>query len=205
MGRAARRAALVTDAPPASFRDALAALAATLDALDTPSLIIGGIAVIALGVPRATVDIDATLSASAVNLDRLLEIGRRFGLSPRIDDALAFARAQQVVLLRHDASGIPIDISLASLPFEEEAIRSGVNRDFAGVRIRVARPEDLVIYKLVAFRPRDIDDAEALLIAYGADVDVARVREVVRQFADVLEDHERPVTLERLLTKAGFS
>ena len=44
-----------------SFLDALADVAAALGSSDAPSMIIGGIAVIARGVPRHTIDIDATV------------------------------------------------------------------------------------------------------------------------------------------------
>jgi hypothetical protein len=42
------------------FLDAFDDLCRALDAVDAPSMIIGGVAVIAMGVPRLTVDIDAT-------------------------------------------------------------------------------------------------------------------------------------------------
>ena len=51
----------------------LEALLRVLSQLGAPSMIIGGVAVIALGVPRLTVDIDATISAANLNLERLVE------------------------------------------------------------------------------------------------------------------------------------
>ena len=57
------------------FAEALLALTRALEALGSPSAVIGGVAVIASGVSRATVDIDATVSAQAVEpaiLERLL-------------------------------------------------------------------------------------------------------------------------------------
>jgi hypothetical protein len=52
---------------------ALRALAAALDALGQPAMIIGGIAVIARGVPRQTIDIDATVSAADLDLEQVVE------------------------------------------------------------------------------------------------------------------------------------
>jgi Nucleotidyltransferase of unknown function (DUF6036) len=74
---------------------------------------------------------------------------------------------------------VAVDVSLAWLPFEEEAIAAAVTCDFAGVRIRVPRPEDLVVYKMVAARPRDLDDVENLLLVHGSTMDLRRVRAVV--------------------------
>jgi hypothetical protein len=109
-----------------------------------------------------------------------------------------------VLLVQHEPSGVPVDLSLAWLPFEEEAIRCGAEGDYAGVRIRLPRPEDLVIYKLVAARPRDLEDAERLLLLYGGSVDVPRIRRAVREFAEALEDVSRVEALERLLRATGL-
>jgi hypothetical protein len=107
-----------------TFLDALDAVRRALDEIEAPSMIIGGVAVIALGVPRLTIDIDATIAAVALDLDRLVDAFGRQGIRARIPDALAFARAQQVFLCVHEASGTPVDVSLAWLPFEDDALRS---------------------------------------------------------------------------------
>jgi len=133
-----------------------------------------------------------------------MEALRAHGIAPRIADAVTFARDHHVLLLRHEASGIPLDISLAWLPFEEAAIQASQESDYGGVPIRVPRPDDLIIYKLVASRPRDLDDVEHLLALYGRGLDLDRLRRVVGEFADALEDAERPATLARLLRQAGL-
>lgn len=194
----------MTEPDPPRFLDALRALRDGLEELGVPWLVIGGVAVIARGVPRYTADIDATLWAPAVGPERVVEVLGRHLIGPRLADAVGFARQQQVLLLQHRPSGVPLDVSLAWLPFEDEAIRSAQECDYAGVRIRVPRPEDLVIYKLVAARPRDLDDAEKLLLLHGPALDVGRIRRVVREFAEVLDDRSRPEALDRLLRQAGL-
>jgi len=188
-------------APASGFLDALRAVARTLDGLGEPGMIIGGVAVIARGVPRLTVDIDATVAAADVPPAAILAAGERHGIAARIPDAVAFARQHHVLLCAHTASGTDVDISLAWLPFEAEALAARETVDFAGVVLPVARAEDLVIYKLVAARPRDVDDAEGLLLLHARSIDLARVRRVVTEFAALLEDDERPRLLERLLRK----
>jgi hypothetical protein len=39
-----------------------------------------------------------------------------------VSDARQFAEAHQVILLRHEASGTPVDVTLARLPFERDAL-----------------------------------------------------------------------------------
>ena len=117
--------------------------------------------------------------------------------------AAAFARDHHVLLLLHEPSGICVDLILASLPFEQAALDSSVDVENQGVRVRVARPEDLIIYKLVAARPRALDDAEALLIAHGERIDHARLRRIVGEFAEGIEDPGRADVLEGMLARTG--
>jgi hypothetical protein len=187
-----------------TFVDAVAALGRAFDELDRPWMVIGGVAVIAHGIPRATIDVDATVSGVGLDLETLLSTLGRHGIVPRIHDAGAFARQHQVVLVEHSASKVPVDISLAWLPFEDEAIEHRVTAEFAGTRLPLPRPEDLLIYKLVAARPRDLDDAERLIALYRCEMDLARVSRVIGQFCDILEDASRVGHLQDLLARAGL-
>jgi len=182
---------------------ALHAVARALAALPIPGMIIGGIAVIARGVPRLTRDVDATVAVGALGISELLDHLHRHDLEPRIDDAIGFATANQVLLLRHAPSGIDIDLSLAWLPFELDALAAAETVDIGGVSVRVARPEDLVVYKAVAFRPQDQQDIERLLTLHASEIDLDRVRRIVQEFADALDEPERPEELQRIIQRAG--
>ena len=186
------------------FLDALRALRDGLQALGVPWMIIGGVAVIAHGVPRYTADVDATVSDPDGPIERIFDVFARQRVVARIDGALAFARERQVLLLRHEPSGVDLDVSLAWLPFEIEALRRSEVRDYGGVTIRIPRPDDLVIYKLVASRPRDLEDVERLLLLHGPSLDLQHITATVREFADALEDPARIDALERLMKKAGL-
>jgi hypothetical protein len=192
----------VSEARPPEFLDALRALHDALQALNVPWMIIGGVAVIAHGVPRYTADVDATVAAPKEPVERIFDVFAQHHVVPRIDGAPAFARERQV--LRHEPSGVDLDVSLAWLPFEVEAIGRSETLDYAGVTIRIPRPDDLVIYKLVAARPRDLEDVERLLLLHGPSLDLQRVTATVREFADALEDTGRIDALERLLKKTGL-
>ncbi|MGH9361132.1 MAG: nucleotidyl transferase AbiEii/AbiGii toxin family protein [Thermoanaerobaculia bacterium] len=185
--------------------EALAALAATLRSLSAPSMIIGGIAVIAHGVPRLTVDIDATVWSEELDLEHLFSTLASNGIEPRIRDALGFARERQVLLLEHRSSGTPLEITLASLPFEREALERAAALPFAGLEVRVASPEDLVIYKALAWRDRDRPDIERLLTLHGRSMNLDRVRRLVAEFAEILEDPERVAGFEELARRAGVA
>ncbi len=185
------------------FLAAVKALQLALDELGSPAMIIGGVAVIALGVPRYTADVDATILGRTSLPEQILGVFARHGIGPRIESALEFARSRHVVLALHEPSGISIDATLGWLPFEEEAIQASQIRDYAGVEIRVPRPEDLVIYKLVAARPQDIEDAKALLALYRSEINLKRVRDLMHQFSEALQDTSRLEIFEKLVQKTG--
>lgn len=182
----------------AALRDLQAALAAH----GRPAMIIGGIAVMARGIPRQTIDIDATIAAEGTDLDDLLHTLAGHGILPRVPDALAFARERQVLLLRHEPSGTPLEITLAWLPFELDALARASVVDFRGVPVRVATAEDLVVYKAVAWRERDRSDIERLLVRHGSTINMDAVRRLVCQFADALDEPERIEAFERLLRRS---
>ncbi len=149
--------------------------------------VIGGIAVIARGVPRLTRDIAIAVAGADVTSSALVtELGRA-GIVPRIADAIDFADENQVLLMKHEATGVEIDVSRAWLPFELEALAAAPAESLAGVSVPIARPEDLVIFKAVAWRPVDQQDVERLLALHGDEVDVARVRRYVKELGDALE------------------
>lgn len=193
--------------PGKPLEEALRALVAGLKASARPSMIIGGIAVIARGVTRLTRDIDATVAGGGTDLETLLAVLQRHGVVPRIENAVRFAQQSHVLLLRHAPSGIDVDLSLAWLPFELEAIAASDVIPIHGARVRVARAEDLVIYKIAAWRPQDQQDVERLLALHGEHMDLERVRAFARDLATTLEDPRRveevEETLARVMTSSG--
>lgn len=161
--------------PERSILDALQAVERALTEARLDHMVIGGIAVIAQGIPRHTDDVDATVWAESVDLDRLLAVLASNGIEPRIDDAREFALQNQVLLLRHVPTGTPMEISLSWLPFEREALDRAEAVDFAGVR---------------------------LLVRHGARMNLERIRSVVEQFCTVLEEPERMSLLDEIIARA---
>lgn len=162
-------------------------------------MLIGGVAVIARGVRRLTDDVDATIWARELDVEALQRRLKKHGISPRIRDAAAFARRNHVLLLRHDASGTNIDLSFALLAFENEALERASPLTVGRRRVRVASAEDLVVYKSVAARERDLSDIERLLEIHGDAIDLSRVRRTVEELAGLLERPELVAGLERII------
>ncbi|MBW8879517.1 MAG: nucleotidyltransferase [Acidobacteria bacterium] len=187
--------------PSQKIRKALADLAKALHRLEAPGMVIGGIAVIAHGVARQTIDIDATVLSTRLETSQVLATLADCSIRPRIADVLEFAERNQVLLLVHEKTRITLELSLAFSSFEQEALERAVEVDFGGVRIPVAIPEDLVIYKALAWRDQDRYDIEQLLTLHGDHIDLKRVRTFVQEFAQILDAAERIPEFDRLLRK----
>jgi hypothetical protein len=83
--------------------------------------IIGGLAVLRWGEARFTRDVDVSLFCGFGREDELIAPFFASGYRGRISDAAAFAQRNRVLLLEAP-NGVPIDIALAGLPFEELAV-----------------------------------------------------------------------------------
>jgi hypothetical protein len=164
----------------------LTALQRLMARFDNQGIIIGGIAASLLGRPRLTADVDAMLLLSIKELPLLMEVAAQEGLVPRITDAQDFARRHRVLLLRHQESGINVDISLGLLPFEIEAVERSIVYQVGPLAIRLPTPEDLIIFKAIAHRPQDLLDIQAILESHP-HLDRKRIERWVREFAQLLE------------------
>ena len=81
---------------------------------------IGGIAGQRWGQPRNTRDLDLTLLTGFAKEERFIELILQQS-SPRNSNAREFALLNRVLLVQDDV-GVPIDISLGAMPFEERTI-----------------------------------------------------------------------------------
>lgn len=146
--------------------------------------IIGAVARNAWAPPRATTDIDlavavdptsyAALTAALAACD--ITIRRTLSSEPTADVPDLVLLEGPPGLLRR------LDFLIARTAFERDAIAQSVEVDL-GVRCRVVRPEHLIVYKLIAGRPRDFDDAAEVMrtrALAGAPVD----EEIIRRWSE---------------------
>lgn len=180
------------------LEEALSALTRGLTKSGAPWMVIGGIAIIARGVRRFTTDIDAAVRGDAVGPAELLASLSAYGIEPRIPDALTFAEANLVLLLRHQPTGVDLDLSFAWSAFEHGALATATLTSFGRVRAPMCTVENLVVFKTIAGRPKDVDDAGALLALYP-QIDRAYVRAHVATLAELAEAPELLDVLEEVL------
>jgi hypothetical protein len=162
--------------------------------------VIGGLAVQRWGEPRQTRDVDLTLltglGGEAAFVDAILS---RY--APRFPEARRFALERRVLLVE-TADRIPLDISLAGLPYEARVNERASAFEFEpGVLVRTCSAEDLVVLKVFAGRPQDWLDVEGTIVRQGPDLNRRLVLEELRPLLDLKEDEESELTLAVLFKK----
>jgi hypothetical protein len=179
---------------------AAADLQRVLAAKEWRATIIGGLAVQRWGEPRQTRDVDLALLTGfgdeASFVDHLLEHFR-----PRRPDARQFALDRRVLLIE-TAAGIPLDVSLAALPFEERVVDRSSDFAFApAVSLRTCSAEDLVVLKAFADRPQDWLDVEGIVVRQGRALNRAQVMEELSPLLELKEDDAPKATLDKLFRR----
>lgn len=177
---------------------ALGDLVQWLEAGSVPYTVIGGLSVSIVSQPRPTIDVDLVVWLDPERWPAFLESAQQYGIQPRSEDALEFARQRRVLLLQHRESGIGIDVSFGALPFEDEMIKRSRIVSLGNVTFRVATPEDLIIMKMIAHREKDLRDIENI-VRVCPRLDFDRIRYWVREFALVLENPELELELSKLI------
>jgi predicted nucleotidyltransferase len=150
---------------PGEPADVLAALAGVARAIPRAIALIGAVARNAWAPPRATTDLDLAVSASPEALTALEDTLRSLGYQPvRSHRADPVDRLADLIVLRAPTGEVrQVDLLVAKTAFESQVLERAVPVEIGGVTLPVATPEDLIVYKLVADRPRDRDDIDAIL------------------------------------------
>lgn len=168
------------------FADLLTRIGAALAAESIPYMVIGGQAVLVHGEPRLTRDIDITVGVGPDDIDRLIAVTSTLGLTMLPDDAAAFARETMVLPAIDEASGIRVDLILSLSAYEAQAIERAEPTRLEGGSVQVATAEDLVIHKIIAGRPRDLEDVRTVLLKKPG-LDRGYVRRWLEEFDAAVE------------------
>lgn len=167
---------------------AISAITQVLESLHVEYAIVGGIANAVWGEPRATVDVDVTVSVENDALPQTVESIAKHFRAP-VADTAAFVQQTRVLPLDTD-EGVRIDVIFALLPFEIDAIRRARSVSLGGRTVAVATPEDLILMKIISDRARDLADAEGLVRRRLQTLDRAYLEPRVRELATLLEREE---------------
>lgn len=143
--------------------EVLAKFAGELERRNFRYALIGGLAASIRGRIRATEDLDLILLC---NLDEALTLVQSLGdsgFSTLLKDYEKVARSALLIPLIDQASGIQLDVAIGLSGFEKEIVERADPMIFEGHEFFVATPEDLVVMKVLAGRPQDLQDVKGIV------------------------------------------
>lgn len=154
--------------------------AALFERLQVPYAIMGGLAVRVHAIPRPTFDVDFTAALPRSELATLYRAAEELGYAvPDVQRAgwIDTVRGLAVVKLQLFLGdwAIDIDVFLAETPFQHALLSRRQRVAADGWEAWFVTPEDLILLKLLADRPKDrIDVADTLFIQGRVDEEYLR-------------------------------
>ncbi|MFW6193698.1 MAG: nucleotidyl transferase AbiEii/AbiGii toxin family protein [Gemmatimonadota bacterium] len=145
------------------FERLIAGVSRALAARGVPFMLIGGQAVLLHGEPRLTQDVDVTLGVGPDRLPEILGAAEAAGLSPLPDQPGEFAEETFVLPCEEPETGLRVDFIFSTTPYESRAIGRAVSVEVRDTSVPFASAEDLILHKLFAGRPRDLEDAAGVV------------------------------------------
>ncbi len=149
----------------------------TLESLDLPMAVIGGIAVSTWKHVRVTRDVDLLVAIGDTSPDDLVKRLAAVGIRPKRQDPLVKLSDAEFLQLKYEPPetfvDVQIDLLLAHSPYQRQALsrRVPVPSSELGFDVCVLSCEDLILHKLLAGRIIDRADAAALLRANRRSID----------------------------------
>lgn len=163
---------------------------------------IGALSVQRWGEPRLTQDVDVTLITGFGGEERFVDALLQ-AFSGRRSDARDFALRTRVALLASH-SGVPIDVALGAMPFEERAVQRASAFDIGdGVSLLTCGPEDLVVFKAFAGRDKDWLDIAGIVERQRGRLDERLIWEELGPLLQLKDAPDAADRLRRLLDRSG--
>jgi len=135
-------------------------------------VLVGGLAVNAWGLLRATRDVDVVPDPDPANLDRLdallRELGGKVDAGGRLLDSDAittFLRTGDRTLVQTELGQVDVLQGLPQVPRFEDLEKQARSVDIEGLAVLVCSLDHLLEMKRASNRPRDQEDVEALEVA----------------------------------------
>ncbi len=164
-------------------------------------MVIGGQAVLLYGIPRLTEDIDITLGVDIDRLDKIKEICRALDLSIPKEIDENFVKKTNVLVCVDTVTGIRVDFIFSFTQYEAEAIYRCKKVRFGKRQVNFASVEDIIIHKLFAGRPRDIEDVEGIMRRNLNGLDLEYIRKSLKIFTNLVDKQDIIQQFESLLKR----
>jgi len=162
----------------------------------------GAQAAILYGSARLTADVDVTAELGSRPTVELVDALTAAGFDLRVADAAGFVERTRVLPMVHRATAIPVDVVLAGPGLEELFLSRATERWIGDVRVFLLAAEDLIATKILAGRPKDIEDAASVVRTHSSRLDVELIRTTLSLLERALDRSDLLPELERVLGQA---
>ncbi len=155
------------------LENSLKAMVACFEELKILYVVMGGLAVRIHALPRPTNDVDFTILLPRERLGEWFRAIEQLGYTvPEIYltgwvDQVAGMPIVKLRTFLEDGLGVDVDVFLAESDFQRSLIERRMRVEVDSQSIFVVTPEDLLLLKLIANRPRDILDVQDLIFTQG--------------------------------------
>jgi hypothetical protein len=112
-------------------------------------------------------------------------------------------RLRETGTLRLRRGLFQLDLILASLPFEDAAFRRSFRKRLFGRTVHLPTPEDLILFKVLAGRDKDLLDAVGVARRHFARLDRAYLERTMQELCELAQDMAPWRRLKEMLEKAS--
>jgi hypothetical protein len=158
--------------------------------------------VLVWGRPRLTADVDVTIRLRTEGTVSFRNAMEDAGFRLRVPDPEAFVARTRVLPFLHVATQLPLDVVLAAPGIEDTFIERAVRVEIEGLSVPVASPEDLIVMKILAGRPKDLEDVRTVLTERLNKLDVAYIRSTLGMIETALGRSDLLPLLEAEIARA---
>ena len=167
------------------FENALSDLSNVLKHQKVPYMIIGGLANAIWGHPRATLDIDVTIWVLDDQIQKLLSILEEKYVF-MVEEPIEFISKTRVLPIKNNEN-LRIDIIFGALPFEKDALDRAVEVKIGNSFIKFCTAEDLILFKIISERSKDLEDVRNLLRYQRDNLDYSYLEPRIKELSDLLD------------------
>ena len=180
------------------FEKLLSTIGSNLTKHNIPYMIIGGQAVLLYGEPRLTRDIDITLGVNTDRLNDLLKLLKEIPLMPIPKNLESFVKETMVLPTMDETTGIRVDFIFSFTLYETQAIHRAKAVTISDREVFFASPEDVIIHKIFAGRPRDLEDVRTIVLK-NPEIDASYIRKWLKEFDETTNRKEFLKTFEEIM------
>jgi hypothetical protein len=181
------------------FSDYFRASIDLIKACNINYLIIGAVAVGVWGNIRVTEDLDLMIFVSRKDVKLILNKAKDFGFS--FNEKNVSKQAKEVGVFKIFYKNYHLDFLISSTELEKSALKRRKKIRIFDRDVFVPSKEDLLLFKIISGRPKDLLDAESICDRQKGRLDINYLESWAQRLSDEAEDMRIYNTLEKFLKK----